>query len=145
MKASEVARKLRDELKSGRPVGDAAAEAGVKVEKIPTFALVDTLPGATSSPTPEPKNERPDMPRIKQAASDLSPGDVSDYLSTPSGGLIVILEKRETLASAEFEKSRVLIERQALQNRSQIVFYEWLRERRRAAGVAETKAQAAPS
>ena len=57
MKASEVAGKLRDELKSGKPVGDAAAEAGVKVEKIPTFALVDTLPGATPSPTPDPKNE----------------------------------------------------------------------------------------
>ena len=77
--------------------------------------------------------------------SDFSPGDVSDYLSTPNGGLIVILEKRETLAPAEFEKSRVLIERQALQNRSQVVFYEWLRERRHAAGVQETKAQAAPS
>ena len=145
MKGSEVARKLRDELKSGKPVADAAAQAGVQVEKIPTFALVDTLPGATPSPTPEPKNESPDMPRIKQAASDLSPGNVSDYLSTPSGGLIVILEKRETLEPAEFEKSRVLIEHQALQNRSQIVFYEWLRERRHAAGVQETKAQAAPS
>ena len=145
MKATEVAGKLRDELKSGKPVGDAAAEAGVKVEKIPTFALVDTLPGAAPSPTPEPKNEAPDMPRIKQAASDLSPGEVSDYLSTPNGGLIVILEKRETLAPAEFEKSRVLIERQALQNRSQIVFYEWLRERRHAAGVEEPKAQAALS
>ena len=76
------------------------------------------------------------MPRIKQAASDLSPGDVSDYLSTPNGGLIVILEKRETLEPAEFEKSRVLIEGQALQNRSQIVFYEWLRERRHAAGCS---------
>jgi hypothetical protein len=126
-------------------MADAAAQAGVQVEKIPTFALVDTLPGATPSPTPEPKNESPDMPRIKQAASDLSPGNVSDYLSTPSGGLIVILEKRETLEPAEFEKSRVLIEHQALQNRSQIVFYEWLRERRHAAGIQETKAQAAPS
>ncbi len=144
-KASEVAHKLRDELKSGKPVADAAAQAGVKVEKIPTFALVDTLPGATPSPTPEPKNESPDMPRIKQAVSDLSPGDVSDYLSTPSGGLIVILEKRETLDPAKYEKSRVLIEREAFQNKSQIVFYEWLRERRREAGVQETKAQTAPS
>src|SRR4030095_4786728 len=110
MKASEVAGKLRDELKSGKPVGDAAAAAGVKMEKIPTFALVDTLPGAAPSPTPDPKNESPDMPRIKQAASDLSPGDVSDYLSTPNGGLIVILEKRETLAPAEFGKTRGLID-----------------------------------
>jgi hypothetical protein len=116
----------------------------VQLEKIPTFALVDTLPGATPSPTPEPKNESPDMPRIKQAASDLSPGEVSDYLSTPSGGLIVILEKRETLDPAKFEKSRALIERRAMENRGQIVFYEWLRERRHAAGVQETKAQTTP-
>jgi parvulin-like peptidyl-prolyl isomerase len=148
MKASEVARQLRDELKSGKPVADAAAQAGVQVEKIPTFSLVDTLPGATPSPTPEPKNENPDMPRIKQAVSDLSPGGVSEYLSTPNGGLLVILEKREMFDPAKFEKSRVLIERQALQNKSQVVFYEWLRERRRAAGVQETKetnAQPAPS
>ena len=70
-KASEVSRKLRDELKSGKAVADAAAEAGVQVEKIPTFALVDKLPGETPSPTPDPKQESPDMPRIKQAASEL--------------------------------------------------------------------------
>jgi peptidyl-prolyl cis-trans isomerase D len=143
-KAAEVGRKLRGEIKSGKPVADAAAVAGVQAEKIPTFALLDTLPGATPSPTPEPKKEIPDMPRIKQVVSDLSPGDVSDYLSTPSGGLIVILEKRETLDPATYEKSRAIIERQALQNRSQIVFYEWLRERRHAAGVPEPKAQTAP-
>ena len=148
MKASEVVRKLRDELKSGKPVEEAAAEAGVKAEKIPTFALVDTLPGATPSPTPDPKNEKPDLARIKQAASDLSPGEVSDYLSTPSGGLIVILEKRETLEPARFEKARATLEGRAMENRNQVVFYEWLRERRRAAGVPETKvvpATAAPS
>ena len=145
LKASEVSRKLGDELKSGKPVADAAAQAGVQVEKIPTFALVDSLPGETPSPTPEPKQESPDMPRIKQAASGLSPGGVSDFLNTPTGGLIVILEKRETPDPATFEKSRSLIEHSALENQSQIVFYEWLRERRRAAGVPETKAQTAPS
>ena len=145
LKGGEVARKLRDELKSGKPVTDAAAQAGVQLEKIPAFALVDTLPGATPAPTPDPKNEKPDMPSIKQAASDLSAGGVSDYLSTPTGGLIVVLEKRETLDPAKYEKSRATIESRALQNRSQVVFYEWLRERRRAAGVEETKPQTAPS
>jgi len=145
LKAGEVARQLREELKSGKPIADAAAQAGVQVEKIPAFALVDTLPGATPAPTPEPKNEAPDMPSIKQAASQLSPGGVSDYLSTPTGGLIVVLEKRETLDPAKFEKSRATIESRALQNRSQVVFYEWLRERRREAGVVETKPQTAPS
>ena len=60
-------------------------------------------------------------------------------------GLIVVLEKRETLDPAKFEKSRATIESRALQNRSQVVFYEWLHERRREAGVVETKPQAAPS
>jgi peptidyl-prolyl cis-trans isomerase D len=145
MKAGEVARTLRDELKSGKPLAEAAAQAGVKVEKIPPFALLDTLPGATPAPTPEPKSESADMAYIKQTASTLSPGDVSDYLNTPTGGLIVVLEKRETLGPAKFEQFRGKIENQALQNRSQVVFYEWLRERRRAAGVVETSAQNAPS
>ena len=59
MKASEVARKMRDELKNGKPALEAATEAGVKVEKLPTFALADTLPGATPAPKRKPKNETP--------------------------------------------------------------------------------------
>ncbi len=37
------------------------------------------------------------MPTIKQTASSLSPGGVSDYVSAPDGGFIVVLEKREAL------------------------------------------------
>lgn len=147
IKAGEVAHTLHDELKSGKPVAEAAAQAGVQVEKIPAFALVDTPPGATPAPSPEPKNERPDMAYIKQTASSLSPGEVSEYVRTPNGGLIVVLEKRETLEPAKFEKARPTIENQALQNRSRVVFYEWLRERRHAAGIEDKQvgAQAAPS
>jgi hypothetical protein len=145
LKGGEVAGKLRDELNSGKSVTEAAAQAGVQVEKIPAFALLDTLPGATPAPTPDPKKEAPDMASIKQAASELNPGGVSDYLNTSTGGMIVVLEKRETLDPAKFEKSRATLESRALQNKSQTVFYEWLRERRREAGVVETKAKTAPS
>lgn len=144
MKASEVARQLRDDLKSGKPLEEAAAKAGVKTEKIPTFALVDEPPGATPAPKPEKKDESPDMQQIKQSASALSPGSVGDYVSTPDGGLIVVLEKRETIGPAQFEKARAIIEKQALTNRGQVVFYEWLRERRRAAGVVEKKPETKP-
>jgi peptidyl-prolyl cis-trans isomerase D len=143
-KASEVARQLRDDLKNGKPLEEAAAQAGVKTEKIPTFALVDEPPGATPAPKPDKKNESPDMQQIKQSASALSPGSVSDYLSTADGGLIVVLEKRETIDPAQFEKARAIIEEQALTNIGQVVFYEWLRERRRAAGVAEKKPETKP-
>jgi hypothetical protein len=115
------------------------------LEKIPSFALVDTPPGAKPAPTPKPKDEKPDMPYIKQTASKLSPGEVSEYVSTPDGGLIVVLEKRETIEPARFEKARATIESEALQNRNRVAFYEWLRERRHAAGVPETQAQPAPS
>lgn len=148
LKGGDVAGKLREELKSGKSLTEAAAQAGVQVEKIPAFALLNSLPGATPAPTPDPRKEAPDMASIRQAASELNPGGVSEYLTTPTGGLVVVLEKRETLDPDKFEKSRAVLESRALQNKSQTVFYEWLRERRREAGIMETKetkAQPAPS
>ena len=144
LKATQVAQQLREELKNGKPLADAAAQADVKVEKIPPFALVDTPPGATPAPKTEVKEESPDMQYIKQSASGLKPGEVSDYIGTHDGGLLVILEKRETLDAAQFEKARAFLEERELTNQGQIVFYEWLRERRRAAGVEETKPAAKP-
>ena len=143
-KAGETAGKLRDDLKNGKPVAEAATAAGVEAKKLPAFALADALPGASPAPTPDPKTEDPDMPYIKRSASSLSPGEVSDFVNTPNGGLLVILEKRETLDPAQFEKARVELETQAMENQSQVVFYEWLRERRREAGVPEQKTPTTP-
>ena len=141
MKAAGVASRLREELKNGKPLAEAATAAAVTLEKIPTFALVDEPPpGAAPAASPEPKNENPEMPFIKRAVSDLSAGEVSNFVPTTDGGLLVILEKRETIAPAEYEKSRATLESQAMENQSQVVFYEWLRERRREAGVPEPKA-----
>jgi hypothetical protein len=144
MKAALVAQQLRDELKKGKSLADVAAQGDVKLEKIPPFALVDTPPGATPAPKPEAKEEAPDMRYIKQNASGLSPGEVSEYIGTPDGGLLVALEKREKLDDAQFEKARTFLEERELTNQGQIVFYEWLRERRRAAGVAEAKPATKP-
>ncbi|HEY1581647.1 MAG TPA: peptidylprolyl isomerase [Chthoniobacterales bacterium] len=142
-KATEIAQKLRENLPGGKSVEEVAQAAGVKAEKLPPFAMADNPPGAPPTP-PAKKDEAPDMQFIKQAASKLEPGEVSDFVGTPQGGLIVVLEKRETLGPAEFEKSRHEIEDRILTNKGQIVFYEWLRERRHAAGVEEKKAQTAP-
>ena len=143
-KASETAGKVRDELKSGKALAEAATAAGTQAEKLPAFALADAPPGATPGPTPEAAKEDPDMPSIKRTASDLKPGEVSDFVSTPNGGLVVILEKREKLGPEQFEKARASLEERAMENQSQIVFYEWLRQRRREAGVPEAKSPAAP-
>ena len=145
MKATQVSHQLQDDLKIGKSLAEAAAQAGVKAEKIPAFALVDDPIDAPPAPKPEARNESPDMPYIKQSASALSPGSVSDYVGTPDGGLVVVLEKRETIDPAQFEKARTIIESRELANKGQVVFYEWLRKRRRAAGVAETKPATKPS
>ncbi len=139
-KANEVATKLRDALKSGKSLDEAAAQAGVTVEKVSSFALVDDLPGAKPT-TPDPKNQTPEMQTIKQAVSEMTPSSVSELMPQPDGGMLVILEKREPLNVAQYETARPLMETRALENKRQVVFYEWLRERRRSAGVEETKAQ----
>jgi len=136
-KAAGVGQKLKDELKAGKSFDDAAGQAGVKLETIPAFAMVDTPPGETPAPKPEKKDESPDMPYIKSTASSLSPGSVSDFVTTPTGGLLVVLEKRETIEPAQYEKARSFLETQELTNKGEVVFYEWLRERRKAAGVPE--------
>ena len=73
-KASAAAQQLRDALKNGKPLEEAATAAGVKLEKIPAFALFDQPPGAAAAPTPPPKSETPDMDTIKQTVSELQPG-----------------------------------------------------------------------
>ncbi|MDQ3198349.1 MAG: peptidyl-prolyl cis-trans isomerase [Verrucomicrobiota bacterium] len=141
LKATDAAGKLREALKGGKSVAEAASAAGVQAEKLPPFALADPMPSASPGASPDPKKERPDMPYIKRAASNLEPGSVSDYINTPEGGLLVVLEKREKIDPAQYEKERTSLEARAMENRNQVVFAEWLRERRHAAGVAEPKAE----
>ena len=143
-KADAAAKQLREAMKGGKSVAEAAAQAGVKTEKIPAFALVDNPPGAAPAATPDPKKQTPDMQAIKEAVSEMSPGTASDLVPQPDGGLLVILEKREPLNAAQFAASRPFLESRALRNQRQVVLYEWLRERRRSAGVVETKPQQAP-
>ncbi|MBA3831599.1 MAG: SurA N-terminal domain-containing protein [Chthoniobacterales bacterium] len=143
-KAAASAKELGEAVKSGKTAADAAAQAGLKAEKIPPFALLDNPPGSAPAPTPDPKSQTPALQAIKQTVSEMAPGTVSDFVPQPDGGLLVVLEKREPFNAAQFEASRPFVESRALQNKGQVVFYEWLRERRRAAGVEETKPQQAP-
>ncbi|MGI8430720.1 MAG: peptidyl-prolyl cis-trans isomerase [Chthoniobacterales bacterium] len=143
-KATAVAQQLREALKSGKTAEQAALQAGVKAEKMPAFALIDYAPGAKPTAPPDPKMLTPEMQRLKQTVSEMSPGSVSDLIPQADGGLLVILEKRQPLNTAQFDSARPLVEASALQNRSQVVFDEWLRERRRSAGVQDTTPQQAP-
>jgi hypothetical protein len=69
----------------------------------------------------------------------LSPGEISDFLPLDDRGLIAILEKREPSAAANDREKRAAFATRVLNNRRQIVFYEWLRDRQRDAGLQFSK------
>ncbi len=144
-KANTVAQQIRDALQKGKSIEEAGAEAGVKVEQLPAFALVDHPPGAKPAATPDPKMLTPEMQTIKQTVSEMNPGNVSGLVPQSDGGMLVVLQKREPLNMAEFESAREMVAHAALENRNQVVFYEWLQHRRRSAGVEQTATVQAPS
>ncbi len=136
-KGAEIAQKMREAMKTGTPVEAAAQQAGATLEKIPPFSLADAPPPKPEAGKPAPA-ETPDLPLIKRAVSELSAGEVSDVVPTPSGAVIAILEKREAPDPIAFEAGKGMLATQALSGKREVAFYEWMRERRREAGVQPT-------
>lgn len=136
-KGAEAAQKIREATKSGAPVDSAIQQAGFTAEKIPPFALMDA-----PAPKPEPDKpappETPDLQVIKGAVAEMNPGDVSEVIPTEKGGLVAVLEKREPPEMAAYEAGKMMFNARYLSGKRGVAFYEWLRERRREAGVSAT-------
>ena len=184
-RGAEVARKLRETLKSGTPLDKVLQQVGLKLERIPSFSLVETpapkleadkekpkdvtpksetpkdvmaknekpkdakpkdakskdVKSKDAKPKDEkpaeekPKDETPDLPTIKSAVSALNPGEVSDFAPAGKGGLIAVLEKRAPADPSGYAAAKAQFESLYLRQRRGAVFVEWLRDRRRTAGV----------
>jgi len=135
-KGAEIVHQLREAKKSGQPLDAAVQKSGVKIEKVPAFSLLkETPPGGEK----EAKTESVELTAIKNAVAYMNPGDISDFFPSEEGGLIAILEKREASAAANNTEKKAAFENRLLNNKRQIVFYEWLRERQRAANVQFAK------
>src|SRR6266567_6196963 len=135
-KGAELVHQLREETKSGQPLEAAIRKTGAKAEKVPPFSLFDQTPEAQSK---EEKKEPPELVAIKDAVAYLNPGEISDFLPSEESGLITILEKRERSADVNNVAKKAAFENRVLNNKRQIVFYEWLRDRQREAGVQFAK------
>ena len=133
-KGAEVARQIRAALKSGTPLEKAAEQSGLKLERIPAMSLVE-LPKPDQPKPEKPKDEAPDLPAIKSAVSVLSPGDVTDFVPTGKGGVVAVLEKRAPADPSGYAAAKTQFETRYLFQRRGAVFVEWLRDRRKAAGV----------
>jgi parvulin-like peptidyl-prolyl isomerase len=131
-KGATAAHDLRESLKSGAPLAFSWEKASLKPEKIPPFALADEV----DSKIEPNKKESADLPAIKNAVGDLNAGDVSEFFPTDDGGLIAVVEKREPPDEAKVGQNGAAFEERYVNNKRRIVFYEWLRERQREAGLA---------
>ena len=135
-KGAAAAQSLRQAMKAGTPLDAALQQTSLPSEKIPAFALAD--PPAKPEPGKPPQPDAPDLQTIKGAVGQLNPGEVSDFLPTPAGGVVAVLEKRDAPDPANYEKTKATFVAQIARGKREIAFYEWLRERRREAGVQAT-------
>jgi hypothetical protein len=125
-KGAEIAHQLREATSSGQPVDAAIQKAGLKVEKVPPFWLAEDI-----TAKPEERKQPPDLIAIKNAVAQLNPGEVSDFFPLEEGGLIAVLEKREPGDPAKYPEKKATFDNRY----REIVFYEWLRDRQRDAGL----------
>jgi len=137
MRAIKVSHDLRDALKAGEPMAAALQKTNLTAEKIEPFTLVDDLDGKT----PPAPNASPDLPMIKRAVAELKSNEVTDPLPARDGMMIALVEKHEP-PDATHAAERGKFEERMLHGKRSLAFQEWLRERRREAGVVEPKEQA---
>jgi peptidyl-prolyl cis-trans isomerase D len=136
-KGAEIVQQLRGATQSpgGTQLEAAIQKAGVKVEKIGPFSLMEET---SKSQDKEAKSE-PDLPAIKQAVAFLKSGEISDFFPSGDNGLITVLEKREPTGDVNVREKKEAFEERLLDNKRRIVFLEWLRDRGKAAGLQFTK------
>jgi peptidyl-prolyl cis-trans isomerase D len=135
-KGAEIAHTLREGTRSGQSLESVIQKMGVQVEKIAPFSLLDETAEAQDQ---ELKKESPELIAIKDAVVYMNPGEVSDFFPSENTGLIAVLEKRTPSAHGNNRERQAAFERRLLNNKRQIVFYEWLRDRQRDAGLQFSK------
>lgn len=139
MKGSAVSTKIRAAVKAGTPPEQAIQLAGLQPERIPPFALMDP-PKMRPSPDKPAEPEAPDLNNIKSAVAELQAGAVSEFVPTPTGGLVAVLEKRELPSGTEGgDAARTAFTNRILRSKQQVAFREWMQQRRRDAGVPQSQ------
>jgi peptidyl-prolyl cis-trans isomerase D len=128
LKAAEVRAKIDAELKAGKTLEQAAETAGVKVEKLPAFSAAE-----------QSRQEAPETSTVKGRASEMKEGELSEFVPTATGGLLVHLDKRLPIDEADFAKQKTKVAEEIGRQKGGAIFMEWLKERRKAANVQLVK------
>jgi parvulin-like peptidyl-prolyl isomerase len=125
-KAQEVRTKIADALKAGRTFGEAAQAAGQTAQDIPAFS-------AMAPPAAQPNGQD-----ISAASMELGNGELSKFVPTHDGGLLVYVRGREPIDEKIFHEQTDKLLAQTSQQKRNFYFYEWLKASRDAAQLRLT-------
>lgn len=112
--ANQKIQVLRAAVDAGKNFADAAAEAGLKVEKLQ--AVVPMAESVT-----------PDQRRVISSTLSLKEGEMSGFEGASWGGFCVFLQSRGALPEAELAAKRGELLESLLENKRAMLFIEWLR------------------
>jgi peptidyl-prolyl cis-trans isomerase D len=127
-KGEELQKKIVELKKAGKSFTEACEAAGVKAVAHPSYSQSKPAQGQYSA-------------QIQQAAVKLAPGDVSEFVPVNDGGLIVHLDQRLSGDEKSMEAEKLATANAMESYRGRSIFREWLKERRKAAGIPEDKAE----
>ena len=122
-RAEEVRGKIEESLKAGHPLVDAAKAAGQTALDIAPFSAAEPAAGL------------PEASAVAGAAQELGTGELSKFVPTSTGGLLVYVRGRQGIDEAKFEKEKDLRTMSLRRQKAAYFFYEWLRASREASGA----------
>ena len=114
---------IRESLKSGKPLSDAATAAGVKTTPFTAVSLTD---------------EKAPMEQRKYAAAARLVGEneVSGFQPDYGGGFAVWVEKRLPVDQKKFDENRSQIVSEILSQRQLVLFRDWLSTAQKESGLS---------
>jgi peptidyl-prolyl cis-trans isomerase D len=126
-KGEEIQKKIAEAKKSGKSFTEACDAAGVKSEALPGYSQMKPPQGPNAS-------------TVRMAAAKLAPGEISEFVASGDGGLIVHVDQRPVVDEKSFEAEKAATLMANERFRASSAFREWLKERRRGAGLGLPKA-----
>lgn len=118
LKATEIRNKIDAEIKAGKSFADAATAAGAKAETFPSFSRQ------------EPQFEAPNAGEVMSTASELNEGQLSPFVPSANGGVIVYVGKRPPIDEAKFQAEKGRVVEGVEEFKKTALFQEWLKLRR---------------
>lgn len=127
LQATEIRNKIDTAIQAGKSFADAAAAAGKKFDKIPAFAPEEAAQ--------TPRTDVPDFQTILGQSFQLGERELSQFVPTTAGGLLIYVDRRLPLDEEKFAREKEQFAANYGRAKREMAFREWLRVRQDAAKI----------